>query len=106
MLLIPGQNLLVHRLTGPLSRDVLNFISCFKPVQKTYYFSRVNITVPNCILILEFIFKTIEYDVGRSRLHQFTGRIDPKDVAYDYIVILDRSLLGRRLCTSPPCTNW
>ncbi|KAK7575861.1 hypothetical protein V9T40_012147 [Parthenolecanium corni] len=35
-----GQNLLVHHLTGPLSREVLNFISCFKPVQKTYYFSR------------------------------------------------------------------
>lgn len=35
-----GQNLLVHQLAGPLSREVLHFISCFKPVQKTYYFSR------------------------------------------------------------------
>lgn len=35
-----GQNMLVHHLVGPLSREVLQFISCFKPVQKTYFFSR------------------------------------------------------------------
>ncbi|XP_065216558.1 6-phosphofructo-2-kinase/fructose-2,6-bisphosphatase-like [Planococcus citri] len=35
-----GQSLLAHRLEGPTARDVLQYISCLKTEEKTYYFSR------------------------------------------------------------------
>ncbi|XP_014285658.1 6-phosphofructo-2-kinase/fructose-2,6-bisphosphatase [Halyomorpha halys] len=35
-----GENINVHRLDGPYQTKVLGFVSCFRPIRKTLYFSR------------------------------------------------------------------